>query len=132
MKQLLTVTSALEIGAGVALMIAPHAVVRHLLGSTPDSPSCDVLARILAAALVSLGVAAWLARNEPRERAAAGLIVALEVYNVAAVLLLTYAGLILGLWTVVLWIGAVIHSVLAVWCARCLRSLLGRAQRTNP
>jgi hypothetical protein len=120
MKILHTVTALIEAGAGVALGCCPSAVVALLLGSGLDSPAAVMLGRLTGAALLALGVACWLARDDAQSRAARGLVTALLVYNFAAVALFTFAGIGLGLHGVALWPAAALHALMAVWCMACL------------
>jgi len=120
MKSLLTITAALEAGTGVALLVAPSSVVLVLLGAPLDSPAGLVIGRILGAALVSLGGACWLARGDAQGRTAAGLIAAMLLYNIAAVVLLGHARIGLGMAGGSL-PAVILHSALAVWCVACLR-----------
>jgi hypothetical protein len=78
--------------------------------------------RVAGAALFSLGVACWLARDDERNRAATGLIISMLLYNTAAVALLGYAGMVPGLAGVGLRPGVLLHSALAAWCIACLRA----------
>jgi len=121
MKPLLTITAAVEAGTGVALAIAPSAVVLVLLGSPLDSPAGLVIGRVLGAALFSLGTACWLARDDAQSRTAAGLIAAMLLYNIAVVSLLGYTRIGLGLSGAGLLPAVILHSALAVWCVTCLR-----------
>jgi hypothetical protein len=120
-KTLLTITAALEAGTGVALAIAPSSVVLVLLGSPLDSPASVVIGRVLGAALFSLGAACWGARDDAQGRTAAGLITAMLLYNIAAVSLLGYSRIGLGISGVGLWPAVILHSALVVWCVACLR-----------
>src|SRR3954463_4323735 len=115
MKTLLLITAALEAGTGVALEIAPSAVVLGLLGMQLDPPAGPVTGRILGAALFSLGAACWLARNDNQSRAGAGLVAAMLLYNIAAVSLLVHARIALVIGGIGLLPAAIVHSGLAVW-----------------
>jgi hypothetical protein len=120
MKMLHTVTAVIEAGAGLALGCCPSAVVVLLLGSGLDTPAAVLLGRLAGAALLALGVACWLARNDTQSRAARGLVAAMLLYNFAAVVLFVFAALGLGLHGVALWPAAGLHTAMAVWCVRVL------------
>ena len=121
-KPLFIVTAAIEVGAGLALVGWPSLTVTLLLGASFDTPAALTVSRVAGAALLSLGIACWLARNDGRSRAATGLIAAMLLYNVAVVALLAYAGTSLGLTGVGLWPAVVLHAAMAVWCIACLRN----------
>ncbi len=120
MKILLAVMAAIEVGAGLALICCPSAAVVLLLGSGLDTPSAVTLGRVAGAALLTLGVACWLARRDEASRAARGLVSAMLLYNAAAVAVLAFAGTRLGLRGVALWPAVILHGVMAVWCIACL------------
>ena len=117
MKALLIVTAAAETATGLALAGVPSLVISLLLGGSLDTPAALVVARMTGAALISLGVACWLARNDCASRAARGPVGALLFYNAAAVAVLVYAGAGLGLRGIGLWPTVVLHGVMAGWCA---------------
>jgi len=121
MKSLLIVTAAAETAIGLALLGLPSVVASLLLGGSLDTPAALVVARVTGAALISLGVACWLARNDQPSRAAAGLIAALLLYNAAALAVLVHAGLGLGLSGIGLWPAVLLHAALAIWCVACIR-----------
>ena len=93
MKHLLVVTAVIEAGAGVALLCCPSAAAALLLGSGLATPSAVTLGRVAGAALLTLGVACWLARRDGRSRAATGLVAAMLLYNAAAAAILAFAGI---------------------------------------
>ena len=121
MKNLLVVTACLETITGVALMVSPAAPVSLLLGTALDTPVGLVVARVAGAALLALGIACWLARDDGRSVAGRGVVAAMTLYNLAAVTVLLYAGLGLKLSAIGLWSAVVLHITLAVWCIRSLR-----------
>ncbi len=118
-KPLFIATAVIEVGAGLGFAIAPALLVRILLGAPLDTPAGLLIARLAGAALIALGTACWLARNE-RNLAAGGLIVSMLFYNTAAALLLAYAGIGLRLSGIGLWPAVVLHAAMAVWCLACL------------
>jgi hypothetical protein len=105
---------------GLGLLVVPSLVVRLLLGSPLDASAAVTLGRVAGAALLALGVACWLARDDTQSRAARGLVAAMLLYNVATVAVLAFAGIGSGLHGVALWPAVVLHAVMAVWCAGCL------------
>ena len=124
MKSLLIVTALIEAATGLALLLSPSLLVSLLLGSSLDAPAALTVGRVAGAALLALGVACWLARDDVESHAAQGLVAAMLLYNIAAVLLLASAGIGSGLRGVELWPAVVLHAALAIWCIACLRSEL--------
>jgi hypothetical protein len=121
MKNLLVLTAVIEAGAGLVFLIAPSVAAMLLFGSSPDAPVALMVTRLTGAALVTLGVAFWLACGDLESRAATGVVAAMLFYNLAALAILVAAG-IKGLVGITLWLGVVLHSTMAVWCFACLRS----------
>ena len=120
MKRFLILTAIIEAATGLALLTLPSFVVRLLLGAEISGASIP-LGRVAGAALVALGVACWLARDDTQSRATRGLVVAMLIYNTAATAVLAFAGIGLGLHGVALWPAVVFHAAMAVWCVACLR-----------
>jgi hypothetical protein len=121
MKNLYSVTAVIELGAGLALLCFPSATVELLVGAPLEGVPALTVARVGGAGLLALGVACWLARGDTESGAARGLIVAMLVYNVAAVVVLAFAGIGFGLYGVALWPAVVLHAVMTVWCMTWLR-----------
>src|SRR5438128_10894006 len=121
MKRLLKLTAVIEMATGLGLMTVPSVVVRLLLGSPLDTSAAVMLARVAGAALLALGVACWLARDDTQSRATRGLVVAMLMYNLVATAVLAFAGIGLGLHGVVLWPAVVLHAAMGAWCVACLR-----------
>src|SRR6266478_1138112 len=120
MSRLLKLAAIIEAATGLALIAVPAIVVRLLLGAEISGASIP-LARVAGAALLALGVACWLARDDTQSRAARGLVVALLMYNIVATAVLAFAGIGLGLHGGVLWAAVVLPAVMAIWCIVCLR-----------
>ena len=120
-------TAAAEAATGLALAIAPATLAFMLLGASFDTPSESVVARVAGAALLSLGVGCWLARDDASSRAGQGLVAAMFLYNVATVAVLAHARLGFGLTGVALWPAVGLHFALAVWCIACLRAKPNRS-----
>jgi hypothetical protein len=128
MKRLLIVTAVIELGAGVALLCFPSATVALLLGSLLDTPAAMNLARVAGAALFALGVACWLAHYDAQSRAAKGLVSAMVLYNLGAVIILGAAGIRSQPVGIGLWPAVILHAVMTIWCAA---SLLRKPIRIN-
>jgi hypothetical protein len=127
LKRLLVITAAIEAGTGVGLLVVPSVIAQVLLGGTLDAPAAVAVARVAGAAVLALGVACWLARNDGRS-----LVLAMLFYNVAAVAVLAYAALGLALSGIGLWPAIGLHTVLAVWCTAALKSTPLHQTTTNP
>ena len=124
MKRLLKLTGIIETATGLGLVAVPSVVVRLLLGSPLGTSAAVMLARVAGAALLALGVACWLARDDTQSRAARGLVAAMLLYNISVVAVLAFAGIGLGLHGVALWPVVVLHAAMGVWCVACLRRSL--------
>jgi hypothetical protein len=120
-KKLLIVTALAETATGVMLLVSPTLVVAFLLGASLEAPAALVVARMAGAALLSLGCACWLARNDGPNRAVSGMVAAMLLYNSVAVGVLANAGTGGGLVGVLTWPAVALHAALAVWCIACLR-----------
>jgi hypothetical protein len=128
-KSLFVVTAVIEVGTGMALVVTPALPVSVLIGAPLDTPAGLVVGRIAGAALVALGLACWGARQDEHNRAATGIVSAMLLYNVTAVVVLAFAGLGWRLFGVGLWPTVVLHALMAVWCLVCLRESLNRSKR---
>jgi hypothetical protein len=117
--RLLMATAALEVSAGVALMSAPTAAARLLLGASIDAPGL-VVARVAGAALFTIGALCWVVGTERRGLLARGVFSALLFYNVAVLVAFAHANLALQLTGIGLWPVVTLHAALGVWCIACL------------
>jgi len=123
MKRLLTLSAIIEVPTGLGLIAVPSTVVRLLLGSPLDTTTEVILGRVAGAALLALGVACWLARDDAQSRAAKGLVTAMLLYNIATVAVLAFAGIGFGLHGVALWPAVILHCAMTLWCvARLMNS----------
>jgi len=116
MKNVLTMTAVLEVGAGLLLLVLPSLAATLLFGSSLDTPAGLAVVRVAGAALLTIGVASWLARQDGQSQAARGLVGALVLYNAAIITLSVYAGIGLGLSSNGLWPSALIHAAMTIWC----------------
>jgi hypothetical protein len=115
-RKLLIVTALAETPIGLMLLVSPPLVAGLLLGASLDAPAALIVGRIAGAALLALGVACWLARDDGASLALRGLIAAMLLYNCAAVAVLAHTGAVVGLVGVLMWPAVALHAALAVWC----------------
>jgi hypothetical protein len=120
MKLLLIITAIFEGVTGLVFLTIPRVIVPEFLGVALDTAAGMVAGRLAGAAILSLAVACWQARNGDRGGAATGLVAAMLFYNIVAALILVYAEVRLGLHGPMLWPAIVVHNVLAMWCAAVL------------
>lgn len=120
-RKLLTLTALSEAATGVAMVVAPVVLVSLLLGASLDSSGAVTVARVTGVAMISLGLACWLARDEGRTRAGRALVTAMLLYNVAVAAILVHGRVALGLDGIALWPAAMAHVALAAWCGATLR-----------
>ncbi|HTG15548.1 MAG TPA: hypothetical protein VK747_09800 [Blastocatellia bacterium] len=119
-KPLFIATAVIEAGTGLALLVSPALLASILIGAPFDTPADSVVGRVGGSALLALGVACWLARDDGQSRAGRGVVAAMLLYNFAAVVVLAYAGIGLRLSGVGLWPAVVLHATMAVWCLACV------------
>ena len=118
-RNLLIVSAVVETSIGVTLLLLPSLVAGLLLGASLETPAAVVVGRMTGAALLSLGSACWLARDDGPSRAGPGLVVAMLLYNGAAVAVLANAGAGMRLAGVLMWPTVALHGALAIWCVEC-------------
>ena len=131
-RTLFIVTALFEATTGLALVIAPSALAAVLLGAPLDAPAAMAVGRVAGAALIALGVACWLARDDAASRAARGLVGAMLLYNVAVPVLVIQARLGSGLSGVAFWPVLLVHGAAAVWCFGCLAPRRASSPRELP
>jgi hypothetical protein len=122
MKHLLTMTAVIELGAGLVLICHPSAAVALLLRASLESPAAITLGRVAGVALLALGVACWFAKHDAQSGAARGVVMAMTVYNLGAVVVLGLAGMQSRPVGVALWPAVVLHAIMAAWCVEALLS----------
>jgi hypothetical protein len=118
---LLMATAFVEVGTGLLLLASPSFPLEILLGLDNAAAETLFTGRIGGAALLAIGVASWLARNDTGSPAQHGLLIGVAVYDVGAASLLAYAGMVLRMAGMALWPAVVLHTALAVWCIVCFR-----------
>ena len=108
----------MEVGAGVALLAAPDLAIRLVFGSSGTEVGV-ALARLAGGALLSLGVACWLARHDGTSAASRALVSGMLIYNAAVVALVLSGSL--GRIGPLLSGVSVLHGAMALWCLLLLR-----------
>jgi hypothetical protein len=121
-NHLLAVTAVIEAGTGLVLVASPPLPVTLVFGAPLYTPAALTVARLAGTALLTLGIACWLARRDGQSRAATGLVAAMLFYNLAAVAVLADAGSGPGPVGIALWPAVVLHAAMAVLCIACLRT----------
>ena len=127
MKRLLKLTAFIEAATGLGLICVPAVIVRLLLGSELLSAGIP-LGRLAGVALLSLGIACWLASSDTQSCAARGVVTAMALYNIGAVLVLGTAGLLSQPVGIGLWPAVILHAVMTVWCVMWL---FGKQSKTE-
>jgi hypothetical protein len=119
MKNLLTVTAVVEVGAGVALLGAPSVTASLLLGAALEASAAVNLARVGGAAILALSIACWLTRDA-QDPAARALVTAMVFYNFGVGCVLVFADFGDGLNGILLWPAVAFHAVMGAWCVMTL------------
>ena len=81
---LLIVTALGEAGTGLLALVSPAVLLALLLGVDQASPETNFVGRIAGAALLALGVACWLGRDDHGRPAQQGLLLGVLIYDLAA------------------------------------------------
>ena len=120
-RRLLAFTSAVEIGTGVIVSIAPAFVVKLLIGLDVSADG-TLLARCFGIALVSLALACWPGKRVDGDSSTfRGML----TYNALIALYLGYLGAFEHLGGLLLWPAVLLHGIVAVllvWSIRSPRS----------
>jgi hypothetical protein len=120
-RYLILVMTALELIAGLGLLLFPGIALDALLGAGTISAEAIAVARLAGVALIALGVMC--------HSGAAGLIswwvlAGMLVYNVGATAVLAYVGAGLGLSGPLLWPAVLLHAALTIWVLISLRTVV--------
>jgi|SRR6267143_2086248 len=109
MKRLLRLTAFIEAATGLGLIAVPVFVVQLLLGSELLGAGVPI-GRLAGVALLALGIACWLASFDPESCATRGILSAMVLYNVGAVLILGLAGTQSQPVGIALWPAVILHA----------------------
>ena len=118
MRLFLSVTGVFEVATGIALAATPSLFAELLAGAALEEPAALAIARLAGLALIALGGACWLARNDRGGPAGHALLAAMTFYNATVIVLLAVMALGEGLAGPLLWPGLAAHVALGGWCAR--------------
>ena len=113
--KILSFASLVEVGTGLALIIAPRLVVGLLLGAELAAESVP-LGRVAGVALLALGLACWPGRQQVDSASPA--LRGMLTYNVLLALYLAYLGTAGHQGGVLLWPAVVLHAVVALLLIR--------------
>ena len=114
-------TALIEVGAGICLLLLPALSLTLLLGLETPAGETKFVARVAGSALLALGVASWMMRDEADGAAPRGFLTGMSVYNAAAAILFAYAAIGLKMTGLLLWPVVLLHAIMAVWCLTRLR-----------
>jgi len=117
MRLLLSITAIFEGIVGIGLFVTPVLVVSILLSSQLENSAGLFAARLCGAAIITLAICCWKARAFESGDAAVAIVTAMLFYNLAAVVVLIYGVLRLGLESAFIWLAIVAHAALGIWCA---------------
>jgi hypothetical protein len=120
-KLFLLVTAFVEAATGLCLLFLPAILFAVLFGLREATVDAIFVGRIAGAALLAIGIASWMARSDTLTPAQLGLLTGILIYDVAASMLLAFAGAVLKMIGFLLWPAVALHAILAVWCFSCLR-----------
>jgi hypothetical protein len=79
-----------------------------------------LVGRLVGAALLALGIACWLVRDDRGSTTRHALLCGMLTYNIGAAILLGIAGSLLQMNGFLLWPAVVLHAGFAAWCWLCL------------
>jgi hypothetical protein len=120
--KLFITTAVVELGAGLALMSMPALAIRLMFDIAEPSPEALMIGRVGAAALLAIGIACWLAKDDNSSRSQRGLLWGMLTYNVGACIVLAASGLIMQMAGSALGPAVVLHITLTIWCGANLRA----------
>jgi hypothetical protein len=119
LNKILAFASVVEVGTGLALLLAPALIV-SLLAGAGEAGDAMPLARFPGIALLAFGLACWPASGHHADRGSP-VFRGMLTYNVLVALFLVYMFAVEHIGGVLLWPGVVLHAVVAlllVWSSR--------------
>ncbi len=122
LRQLLTLSGAIEAIGGILTLIAPAVVVTVLLEPSPDTVAM-VLARFFGAGMFALGLVCLKARDHVRSPAGLAVVYGITFYNIASAVLIIWAAASANMNGPVLMMAGLGHAVLGILFVRELMVL---------
>jgi len=119
-KRLIWAMTALELLAGLSLLLAPGIALDALLGIGAAPSEAIGIARLAGVALIAIGV---MAHSGTHGAPSWWLLAGLLVYNAGAAAVLAYIGAGLGLAGPLLWPAVILHAGLTLWTLVSLRTV---------
>jgi hypothetical protein len=113
MKYLLIIIALFEATTGIGLIVIPSTVVSILIGVSLNEPAAILLAHLTGVALITVGIACWLARE--LDQSARIMVKSMFIYNLSAALFLWYGKMSVH-FTGLIVPAILLHGVLALWC----------------
>jgi hypothetical protein len=111
--------AAVELLAGLALLLVPSMALAVLLGTSQPAIEAVAISRLAGVALLAIAVMCGWGTSDAPSR---GLLIGLLVYNVGACVVLAYIGAGLGLSGPLLWPAVLLHAALTMWTLVGLKS----------
>lgn len=119
-KNFFIATAVFESLTALALLMAPALTSSLLLGSSLESSVAMLVGRVAGAALFTIAIACWSARNDVQTHSAKGIMQAMLFYNVALILLLAYGAVTASLMGAGFFPAIIAHIVFGAWSVVCL------------
>lgn len=102
------------------MILAPALLIRILLGAEINDPVVFTISRVGGSAILSLGLACWLARKDQQTAGLKALISGMLLYNIAVFITLALSALTYKT-TVALIAAMIVHFALAIVCLTSLQ-----------
>jgi hypothetical protein len=121
--KLIAVAAAIEVAAGLILIVSPPLVARLMLNADLNAAG-EAIGHVAGFGLLGLGLAGWPASAQADGKSAA--VRGLLAYNVLGAIFFIYLGIQGTLVGMLLWPAAVLHTVLAILLARVFLRVTSR------
>jgi hypothetical protein len=119
-SRLVWVMAAVELLAGLALLLVPALALAIVFGTPQPAIEAVAVSRLAGVALLAIAVICGWSAGDAVSR---GLLAGLLVYNAGACAVLAYIGAGLGLSGPLLWPAVLLHAALTMWTLVSLKSV---------